>query len=191
MKDLDWLDIHIADERPAKTLMDDELLSGLDKDEAVRRSGRSKFLRGTVLHSLVSRRDARLGVRSRPLGREKLGHRADEEPGGAAAGRVLSVPEESVAVLAPDVTHPRQRYQSAGCLSVVAALEEAIVIGGRRRCLEPTVARVLHDQSAVFFPKRWSALHSVVNGGPPLEVLAYDVVLWRRCVATLRRFHLV
>ena len=41
-------------------LVDEELLAGLDEDEEVRRSGRSKVLRTLVASYLESRRDARL-----------------------------------------------------------------------------------------------------------------------------------
>ncbi len=43
-----------------KILMDEELLARLDDDEEVRRSGRSKVLRGLVSAYLESRRDERL-----------------------------------------------------------------------------------------------------------------------------------
>jgi metal-responsive CopG/Arc/MetJ family transcriptional regulator len=48
--------------KPVQILMDEELLAGLDEDEAVRRGGRSKVLRGLVSAYLESRRDARLDV---------------------------------------------------------------------------------------------------------------------------------
>ncbi|HSN54841.1 MAG TPA: hypothetical protein VLT32_09215 [Candidatus Sulfomarinibacteraceae bacterium] len=46
--------------KPVQILMDEELLAGLDGDEEVRRSGRSKVLRGLVAAYLESRREARL-----------------------------------------------------------------------------------------------------------------------------------
>lgn len=46
--------------KPIQILMDEELLAGLDEDEAVQRSGRSKVLRELVSAYLESRRDARL-----------------------------------------------------------------------------------------------------------------------------------
>lgn len=46
--------------KPVQILMDEELLAGLDEDEEVRRSGRSKVLRGLVSAYLESRRNAHL-----------------------------------------------------------------------------------------------------------------------------------
>jgi len=46
--------------KPVQILIDEELLAGLDEDEEVRRSGRSKVLRGLVAAYLESRREARL-----------------------------------------------------------------------------------------------------------------------------------
>ncbi len=51
--------------KPVQILMDDELLAGLDADEEVRRSGRSKVLRGLVSAYLESRREARLDAQYR------------------------------------------------------------------------------------------------------------------------------
>ena len=45
--------------------MDDELLAGLDADEEVRRSGRSKVLHGLVSAYLESRMEARLDAQYR------------------------------------------------------------------------------------------------------------------------------
>jgi metal-responsive CopG/Arc/MetJ family transcriptional regulator len=46
--------------KPVQILIDEELLAGLDEDEEVQRSGRSKVLRRLVAAYLESRRDARL-----------------------------------------------------------------------------------------------------------------------------------
>ena len=46
--------------KPVQILIDEELLAGLDEDEEVRRSGRSKVLRGLVAAYLESRREAHL-----------------------------------------------------------------------------------------------------------------------------------
>lgn len=46
--------------KPVQILIDEELLAGLDEDDEVRRSGRSKVLRGLVAAYLESRREARL-----------------------------------------------------------------------------------------------------------------------------------
>jgi metal-responsive CopG/Arc/MetJ family transcriptional regulator len=46
--------------KPVQILMDEELLAGLDGDEEVRRSGRSKVLRGLVAAYLESRRETRM-----------------------------------------------------------------------------------------------------------------------------------
>ncbi len=51
--------------KPVQILMDEELLAGLDGDEEVRRSGRSKVLRGLVAAYLESRREARLDAQYR------------------------------------------------------------------------------------------------------------------------------
>jgi metal-responsive CopG/Arc/MetJ family transcriptional regulator len=51
--------------KPVQILMDEELLAGLDGDEEVRRSGRSKVLRGLVAAYLESRREARLDTQYR------------------------------------------------------------------------------------------------------------------------------
>jgi metal-responsive CopG/Arc/MetJ family transcriptional regulator len=46
--------------KPVHFLIDEELLAALDDDEEVRRSGRSKVLRGLVAAYLESKRDLRL-----------------------------------------------------------------------------------------------------------------------------------
>ncbi len=46
--------------KPVKILIDEELLADLDRDEDVRRSGRSKVLRGLVAAYLEGKREARL-----------------------------------------------------------------------------------------------------------------------------------
>lgn len=51
--------------KPVQILMDEELLAGLDEDEEVRRSGRSKVLRELVSAYLESRREARLDAQYR------------------------------------------------------------------------------------------------------------------------------
>ena len=51
--------------KPVQILIDEELLAGLDEDEEVRRSGRSKVLRGLVAAYLESRREARLDAQYR------------------------------------------------------------------------------------------------------------------------------
>lgn len=51
--------------KPVQILMDEELLAGLDGDEEVRRSGRSRVLRGLVAAYLESRREARLDAQYR------------------------------------------------------------------------------------------------------------------------------
>jgi len=45
--------------KPVQILIDDELPAGLDEDDEVRRSGRSKVLRRLISAYLESRRDAR------------------------------------------------------------------------------------------------------------------------------------
>ena len=51
--------------KPVQILMDEELLAGLDEDEEVRRSGRSKVLRGLVAAYLKGRHEARLDLQYR------------------------------------------------------------------------------------------------------------------------------
>ena len=51
--------------KPVQILMNEELLAGLDEDEAVQRSGRSKVLRELVSAYLESRREARLDAQYR------------------------------------------------------------------------------------------------------------------------------
>ena len=56
---------YIINMKPVQILMDEELLAGLDEDEEVRRSGRSKVLRGLVAAYLESRREARVDAQYR------------------------------------------------------------------------------------------------------------------------------
>jgi len=56
---------YIINMKPVQILIDEELLAGLDEDEEVRRSGRSKVLRGLVSAYLESRREARLDAQYR------------------------------------------------------------------------------------------------------------------------------
>jgi len=51
--------------KAVQILMDEELLAGLDEDEEVHRSGRSKVLRGLVSAYLESRREALLDAQHR------------------------------------------------------------------------------------------------------------------------------
>ena len=51
--------------KPVQILIDEELLAGLDADEEVRRTGRSKVLRGLIAAYLESRREARLDLQYR------------------------------------------------------------------------------------------------------------------------------
>lgn len=51
--------------KPVQIVLDEELLAGLDRDEEVRRSGRSKVVRGLVAAYLESRREARLDAQYR------------------------------------------------------------------------------------------------------------------------------
>ena len=63
--DSTYISTYIINMKPVQILMDEELLAGLDEDEEVRRSGRSKVLRGLVSAYLESRREALLDAQYR------------------------------------------------------------------------------------------------------------------------------